>query len=193
MSRTTKYKLFYTTLFFVGCLGAPVAFLHVRLSPPAVIAAVLLFLAPGRVQGFFYRDFHRGRHLMTQEQVALAIPHFEAFLLKLEQAPWLQRLSFLGASVYTRDIKAMTFNNLGACILRTGSLEEARYWLERAIERDKLYPPYYNLALVEQLANNETLAEFLLEQAQYLGLSYSFVDTFLQKASELLSRVEGRS
>jgi tetratricopeptide (TPR) repeat protein len=193
MSRTSKYKLFYTLLVLAGFSGAIFAFSYFRLSSFAVTVIILLFLVPGRVQGFFYRDFHKGRHFMTQKQFRVAIPHFETFLRDLEQKPLLQHLHWLGASVDTRDVKAMTFNNLGSSLLELGKLDEARCWLEKAVARDNLYPlPYYNLALVQQMENNEVIAQSLLEQSKKLGLGHSLVDTFLQKASEILSRIEGR-
>lgn len=193
MSRTAKYKLFYFLALF-GILAIVLStFSYFKVSVPVIVIVAFLFLIPGRIQGYFYRDFFRGRNLLTQQNFEDAIPHFEQFLQRIEKEPQLQQLSWLSGMIYTRSIKAMTLNNLGAAYLGLGKLQEAEDSFNQALKIDGLFPlPFYNLALVQQVLGEKQKALSLLEKARGLGLENNLADKFIQKSGELLASVEGR-
>jgi hypothetical protein len=82
MNRTNRLKLGYVVV--IACLGAAiVGFLRVgRPGVGGVVLLALLLLVPGRVQGFFWREFFRGRALLAANDPRGAIPHLERFLVE---------------------------------------------------------------------------------------------------------------
>src|SRR5687768_16939689 len=122
MSRTTQLKLVWCL--FVGVvLGAVVLWLV--LARPALLTVVfvgVLFLVPGRVQGYLYRDLFTGRWLLDAGRNHEAIPYFKRFLDTLSRRPGLKHALWLSFSIYSTDAEVMTRNNLGAACLRLGEL-----------------------------------------------------------------------
>jgi tetratricopeptide (TPR) repeat protein len=153
----------------------------------------IVFLIPGRLQGFFYREFFRGRRLMDGNQSSEAIVHLESFLAKLRNAPWQRHLLWLQFSVYTPSVEAMTLNNIGAAQLNLGQLDEAEDTLQRALVIDPLYSlPHYNLAVMHSVRGHQDQAEHSVKEAARLGYVESKLDKVLTHAQSLLARIEGR-
>lgn len=91
MTATHWRKLLYLPLVLLA-LGGMVLLGAVIGGWPDLLVAALLMLVPGRIQGFVYRDFFRGRRLFSQGRYADAIPHFERFLHAVRARPWIKRL-----------------------------------------------------------------------------------------------------
>jgi len=94
---------------------------------------------------------------------------------------------------YTRDVEAMTQNNIGAVLIREGNLDQAEYRLAQAIQIDDQYPiPYYNMALLGELRGEREAAVRSLSTAQSLGYRQTNIDEIANKAASILAIVEGR-
>jgi tetratricopeptide (TPR) repeat protein len=153
------------------------------LKPPLIVQLCLaaLLLVPGRLQGYLWRDLFLGRRFFDIGDFQRSIQHSQIFLSTLEKKPWLRGLWWLSWSMYTRDAKAMTLNNLGAAQLNSGQLEAAKTALDEALQIDPAYPmPHLNLALLFKVRGQEEEANFHQQRARELGLHGDKVDRLVQ-------------
>ncbi|HEX2209332.1 MAG TPA: hypothetical protein VHG93_16765 [Longimicrobium sp.] len=192
MSRTTRLKLAYPLAMGAGLAGS-VALMTVGSGGWGLLAAGILLLVPGRIQGAAYRDFFRGRRLFAEGRAAESIPYFERFLERIRRRPALKHLVWLQWAAYTTDIEAMTLNNLGGAHIHLGDTEAAKGFLNEALRVDPRYPmPYYNLYLIATARGDDAEAERMLAGAHRLGFTGGRVDQALQHAGTALARLEGR-
>jgi tetratricopeptide (TPR) repeat protein len=192
MTSTHWRKLAYVPL-VLAAIGAGVLLSVAVGGWQGLLVAVLLMLLPGRIQGFVYRDFFRGRRLFSQGQYADAVPHFERFLDSVRARPWIKHLLWLQFAAYTTDIEAMTLNNLGGAHIQLGDLDAGERYLREALAIDARYAmALYNLSRVAALRGDEADAERLLAEAARLGFSGSGLDALLQASGERLAHLEGR-
>ena len=91
MNRTLGYKLLYiaSVILLIGIAGCSI--LYFNLSTGGILLLALLFLIPGRIAGFFWRDFYRGRKLASMGAWEDAIVYFERFLAEVRRQPWLKQ------------------------------------------------------------------------------------------------------
>lgn len=192
MTRSHRLKLAYVAVILaalaaLALVGAAVGGLH------GIAAALVLLLLPGRVQGYFYRDFFRGRRLLDEGRFRECIPHFERFIAAVRARPWKKRLLWLQFAVYTTDIEAMALNNLGSAYVQLDDPDSAERYLNQALRIDGRYPvALYNLSLVAAMRGDDATAERLMKEAAELGYSRGRMDALLQRAGEQLARIEGR-
>ena len=193
MNRSLRYKILFI-VYVVVLLGiAGLCILYFKLSTGGILLLALLFLIPGRIAGFFWRDFYRGRKLASMGAWEDAIGYFERFLADVKSRPWLKHMIWFAWGTYTRDIEVMTQNNLGAMQLNLGRLDEAEPHFRAAGELDPEAPlPRYNLAMLEQMRGNTEQAKSLLNEVQRLGYSNTGYDKLIQAAGEALAKIEGR-
>jgi tetratricopeptide (TPR) repeat protein len=193
MSRAAKYKVVHVLFGAVLCLGLAGAYALWKPSAPVVLVAVLVLLTLSRVQGWFWRDFFRGRRLLVAGRARDACIHFERWLAELHRRPALRRLIWLNGAIYTRDAEAMTLNNLGVARLHLGDLRGAQQALEGAVSRDPQYPlPRFNLAFLAKLEGREHECAELLTEARRLGYRGATFDRLCAAAGTYLAQVEGR-
>ncbi len=193
VTRTFRYKFVHATVLF-SCVVVVVTLLI--LLQARLVGALLVglaFLIPGRVQGYFWRSFFRGRRALGAGHFEAAIEHFESFLDQLKRRPWLKSLVWLAGAIYTRDIEVMALNNLGTAQLQLGNWASAVEYLECARGKDPESPlPYFNLAVLAQAGGEEEEARRLLRRATELGYRRTSVDRLIHTAGAVLARVEGR-
>lgn len=178
----------------MAVLGGTALFciLYFRFSPPAVLLFVILLLIPGRLSGFFWRDFYRGRKLLSMREWEKSLGYFERFLADLKKRPWLKHLIWLNWGIYTRSVEVMTHNNMGVAQLNLGKLAEAEQHFCLAGEIDNEAPlPCYNLALLAQIKGDTEKAGSLLKKSQELGYTGTTYDRLIQAAGAALAQVEG--
>lgn len=194
MTRPTRLKILYGVAVILMIAIALAILKAVNFSPTAVILLALLFLIPGRINGHFWRDFYTGRKMMDSGWNADAIKEFEKFLTSLRENPALKHLIWFVWGFYTRDVEAMTQNNIGAVLIREGNLNQAEERLVRAIQIDDQYPiPYYNMALIGELRGDREAAAESLDTAHSLGYQQTSIDEIANKAASVLATIEGRS
>lgn len=192
-NRTSRYKLVHLAVVLLGVAVVLALLILLRLGPVAALLVALAFLVPGRVQGYYWRGFFRGRRALGAGQLEASVEQFESFLERLRRRPWLKSLVWLSGSVYTRDVEVMTLNNLGAAWIQLGDWTKAGDVLKRAREKDPESPlPVFNLALLAQVRGEEEKARELLRRATELGYRRTSVDRLIHAAGAVLSRVEGR-
>jgi len=194
MNRTSQFKILYVlALSTLGGLSIW-GILASDNRAVAVVITVLVLLIPGRVCGHYWRDFFKGRNLMTQGRFEEAEPCFVAFLAKVRDKPWIKKLIIFSWGMYTRDIEVMALNNLGAIQIELGKFQEGRGFLDRALSMDPEAPlPYYNLALIASADGERDLALELFRKCQERGFTGSSVDHLIRQGGELFARIEGRT
>lgn len=193
MTRPTRWKVLYVLAFGALVLALVAALIVGRLDSTSLVILAVLFLIPGRINGHYWRSFYTGRRQMDAGRYADAQRAFEQFLVRIRERPALKSLIWFVWGVYTRDVEAMTLNNMGAALLHQGHLDSAEQRLEQAIKLDPAYPiPYYNLALVEELRGNRDNAIRSLATAEELGYRNTSIDKVISKATSILAYLEGR-
>ena len=185
-------KLLYPLYLLIVLLIAAALIAAFPQRQEVLLFVVLLLFLPGRVQGYFYRDFFRGRREMGVGEFDAALDHFSTFAENVRSRPWLKRLIWLSFGVYTTDIEAMTHNNLGACYLEKGEITKSKTALYRALEICPTYPiPYFNLALLYGLTGERREAVRCFQEAKRLGYDLSRFDQVLNSLSQGLANIEG--
>ena len=193
MNRTKRLKIGYFLVFLVFAFIAGVTIYVVGSNPVFLVAAALVLIIPGRIQGFFYRDFFTGRQLFDKGAFKESLFYSEKFIVQLNSKPNLKHLLWVTWPIYSVEIKAMALNNLGAAYLELGDFENAESQFQAALSLDPHYPiPYFNLAIVNELRQMHDLAKQCAEKACLLGYRQSTFDKVILKAQTLLASIEGR-
>lgn len=178
MNRTTFRKLLYPLLLLT--IFVVLFWLHGRgrISNLAPWGIALLVLS--QIIRYPLRHFYQGLHAFWQRKFDKAESLFQTFLQDLERRPWIRHLIWWTIGIYSHDLEAMTWNNLGAIRIEKGQFEEAREHLERALEIDPKYPkPYFNLAAAAVGLGRMDEAERYFRQARELGYTGGSFDQFL--------------
>ncbi len=76
MNRTTHYKIMLAIVIIAMVCITVLIYLKSGQNHYVLIIFAILFLIPGRVHGIVWRDFFKGRNLMTQKRYTEAIPYF---------------------------------------------------------------------------------------------------------------------
>jgi tetratricopeptide (TPR) repeat protein len=193
MTRPTGLKILYGVAIVLMIAVALAILKASKFSPTAVVLLALLLLIPGRINGHFWRHFYTGRRMMDSGWNDDAIKEFEEFLTSIRENPALKHLIWFVWGFYTRDVEAMTQNNIGAVLIREGNLDQAENRLAQAIRIDDRYPiPHYNMALIGELRGDREAAVESLSTAQALGYRQTSIDEIANKAATILATIEGR-
>jgi len=170
MKHITKYNILYLVWILV-IFGASLIYgVSSGHAGAAIIGLVIIILFPTMIQGFFWHDFFLGRRYNRKGDWDQAIRCFHNFLLRLKKHPWLKHLIFLRWSRYTNNIEAMTHNNIALALINRGEVEMAEKSCQAALESDPLYPvPFFHLALIEKIKDNESRARELWQKSASLG------------------------
>jgi len=153
-----------------------------------MVAVIALLLIPGRIQRSVFRDFYQGRRLLGGAHYAQAAESFERFLQVTQEQPWRKRLIWLSWPIYTTDIEAMAWNNLGAATLWLGDLSSASSAFREALDLDPDYAqPYFNIAVLQVMQGDHEAARQSVQQAATLGYAGATQDAVTQAAQSLQS------
>ncbi|MCO7223531.1 tetratricopeptide repeat protein [Pleionea sp. CnH1-48] len=193
MTRTTRYKIIYFSAIVILMVVAIYLYHAFDRNFVVLLAIVGVALIPGRAQGILLREHFKGRQLMTQGEYQEAKECFDNFSRKLSNKSWLKHTIWLGGFVYTKDIEAMTLNNIGVCNLELGDVENAREMFNGALEIDVDYPiPYFNLSIISELDGNRSQSEEFLNKSIELGYAQTTADQVIHKAQEIYAIIESR-
>lgn len=153
----------------------------------------IIFLIPGRIQGYYYRNFFRARKLLGERRYEESIMYNEKFLKEIQLYAWRKKLIWLSWGMYSKDIEAMALNNLGTSYLHLGKLDVAEFNFYEAIKLDTLYPiPYYNLSILSHIRGDVEEANNLYKKAFELGFKQTTFDKVVQIGQQILSNIEGK-
>ena len=193
MSRTTRYKLQYLVALAVALALAGIAVWALRGRPLALLGLAVLLVIPGRVSGFLWRDLYRGRRLCDAGRFEASLTASRRFISLLTERPRLRRLWWLTWAIYTRDSKAMAYNNVGAAQLNLGRLTEAESAFREALIADPEYPmPHFNLGVLFTIRGESLAAQQHANAAMTLGYHRDASDRIANAAAALTARIEGR-
>jgi tetratricopeptide (TPR) repeat protein len=185
-------KLIYVATIAAGVVVAAATVLLLKPTPLTLLAVAIVLLLPGRIQGHYWRSFFRGRRCMSEKRFEEAITHFNSFLELLGRRPGLRHLIWLQASVYTRSVEVMAYNNIGGAALSLGRLDDADTAFETARLLDPESPlPVYNLALLAHVRGQDDSARELFSTSRALGYPRGSFDQLIHKAGAALAAVEG--
>ena len=193
MNRTLLRKLLYPAL-LLTIFGLLIGlFLRGKISTIDLFGIALGLLLLGRLINYPLRHFYQGLHAFKQQKLDEAERSFHIFLERAERRPWIKRLVWWSFGVYTFDLEAMAWNNLGAIYIRQGRLAEAKNCLEKAIALDPKYPkPFFNLA-VSAIGEGQTeLSTQYFEEAKKLGYAGDSFDQFLTTIQEEYAKVNAK-
>jgi len=165
-----------------------VTFIGIRFGWIYTIIIGVIFLVPGRFQNYYYRDFYSARKLLISKNFEESIELFNKFLEYVQSNPKIKILDYLSLGIYTRDIEAMTYNNIGVGLLHLSNCYESEEHYKKAIAIDPAYPlPHYNLAIVWIIKNDNVTAKKHFKVSEQLGFKGSSFDKFVIKAKDLYS------
>ena len=183
--RVARNRTIYFAFLFglLALFGYLITNFHWELYQLLLIA--LIFLIPGRLVQFFWRDFFAGRKHLDQKESDPAIEHFEKFLNYVHQFPWIQWLVFFSYGLYSFKVEAMTLTYLAQCYAHKSDWNRAEDFLNRAMKIDSQYAmAFYNKAVVAALKNNLEEARGILIQAESHGYPKITFEEFLELIHE---------
>jgi tetratricopeptide (TPR) repeat protein len=150
-----------------------------------LILMALLFLIPGRLVQYFWRDFFAGRKCLNHENPDEAIPYFEKFLDYVKKSPWVKWLVFFSYGVYSLRVEAMAQTYLGICYIRKKDFARAHALFQMALDIDTKYSiALYHKAIVFALEHDEANARHFLNEAAFNGYPKITFEEFLTLVQE---------
>ena len=157
MKRVVRNRLIYLTLICIG------VFLAIKDMYYIIAIPVIMWLLVERV---YWKTFYEGKKMLYKKQFKSAAGKFESFLKELEEKPWLNNLKMFNIGIYTHNLQAQCYNNIGICYLESKSYKKATKHFNKAIELDDMFCiPYYNLAIIKLIHDNEEEARGCLLQS----------------------------
>lgn len=195
MNKVRLSKILYLLIIFV--LVTAIFLIYANIEPPYnfifLLIAMIVFLIPGRVVGHYYRDFFTARKLLNKKNYEKSIKYNKRFIEQIEEKPWIKRLMWLSWGIYTKDIEAMSFNNIGTALLHMEEYNQSKDYFEKAITIDESYPlPHFNLAIIYLIEGNREMAHNYYRDAGKLGFKGTSFDKLVNKIQELYASVEGK-
>lgn len=193
MNRTTLRKIVYVILLFAVFGALAWLWKSGKISTVALVVTGIGLLLLGRIINYPLRHFYRGLRAFQQRNLDESEQLFNTFLRDLERRPWIKHLIWWSFGVYTFDLEAMTWNNLGAIQNEKGRFADARPLFEKAITLDPKYPkPYFNLAIAAAAEGQTAVAEQYFNQARELGYSGGRFDRFLTQVQQEYAALQGK-
>ena len=189
MNRTSRRKIYYLGL--LVALGAPLVLVGIYWQLPfwVWLLIALALLIPGRIGTYLFRDLFRGRNLLEKGEYQASIETTERFLATLKRQPWRRHFIHTMSGIFTSDVEAMAWTNLGVAHMYRGHLDRAEDCWRRAIERDPDYPlPYFNLSAVATVRGDEEGADRFGAIAKEKGYANTVSDQLIRTVSKAYSR-----
>lgn len=85
----------------------------------------------------------------------------------------------------------MALNNLGSAKMELGRIDEAEIHLTEATKIDGAYPiPYYNLAIIAAVRNDNEQSKSMYSKAEQLGFSQSGLDQAITRVAAAYAQVQ---
>lgn len=195
MNRTTKSKIQYMLIFIALLIIALFTILRLYNMNLLIFISIIpiVFLVPGRIQGYYYKDFFRGRRLLVAKDFKASIEYNNKFLSDIRLHTWRKKLIWLSWGMYSKDIEAMALNNLGTSYLYLGEYNTAEGYFNDSIKLDSLYPiPYFNLGILETIKDDKKNAENFYKKSVELGFKGTSFDKLIQIGQQVLANIEGK-
>ncbi len=188
MSRVTASKILYISLILILITGFLLLIQKVRIIDNTfiIIALCIILLIPGRIQRHFFKDFYTARKMLDGLRYSESLDLNTRFLQYITNKPQVKKLMFFSWGIYTRDIEAMTHNNMASALIFLGNLENAAEHLNRAIILDSKYPlPFYNYSVLSIIDGNMNAAEEYFNKSKQLGFKKTSFDDLINKIQSI--------
>jgi hypothetical protein len=172
MSRTDRYRFTYA----LAAILASATLVGVGFSSGNESALMCLAILGGmvfvgvKVQHHFWRDHYEARHIFRMRRWKESADLSDSFIKSATEKEWLSHLVWLSYMVTSRDIIAVTENNVASAYMALADYVTAESRLCLALERDPLYPvPHLNKAKILLMLRREDEAKQELEESRRLG------------------------
>lgn len=150
-----------------------------------LVAIAVLFLVPGRIVQFFWKDYFEGKKRLALQDYDGAVASFETFLAQIREKRWLRWLTFFSYGVYSFKIEAVVLTHMAEASLHRKQFDAAREFLHQAVQTDTRYCfAYYYLAVLELLSGNRRDAERNFQQARQHGYPRLHFDDFVERTHD---------
>lgn len=134
------------------------------------VIAVVLPVAGVVAEKILWRNFYMGKRLMAKQRDKSAVEAFRIFMGDLEEKPWIRHLQIFNFGIYTHNMEAKVYNNIGICYLESQVLKTAEEYFKRSLEEDEKYClPHYNLAILNLIRKDEEESKKHLELSRKYG------------------------
>jgi tetratricopeptide (TPR) repeat protein len=194
MNKVRFSKILYILIIVIFVTS--IFLIYRKIEPPynsifIAIAMVICFI-PGRIVGHYFRYFFIARKFLNLKKYENSIEYNKRFIQLLEHKPWIKRLMWFSWGIYTKDIEAMSFNNLGTALLYMGKYDQSKEQFKKAISIDESYSlPYFNLAIIYLIDGDKEIAHNYYRNAEKLGFKGTSFDKLITKIQELYTNREG--
>ncbi len=157
MLRVALNRLIYIIFIIIGFV--------LLLYKQYFLFAIPIFLWVG-VERIFWKNFYLGKKLLYKKKYKSAVAQFEIFLKDLEERPWLNQLGMFNIGIYTHNLRAKVYNNIGISYLESKAYKRAEEYFNKAIKEDEQFClPYYNIAIISLIKDKEDKGSEYLQEA----------------------------
>lgn len=193
MNRTRLRKYLYLGLLTAIFTALLWLYFSEKISVAFLFGIALGLLLLGRIINYPLRNFYQGLTAFQQQKFEAAAQLFHNFLDDVKRRPWIKKLIWWSFGVYTYDLEAMAWNNLGAIEIEKGRFATAPEFLNKALALDPNYPkPYFNLAIAAIGQSETELAEQYFQKARDLGFTNDSFDRFLGEVQQTYAGINAK-
>lgn len=122
------------------------------------------------LERFYFKNFYLGKYNLRKLKDKTALKYFLEFLKDLDKNNDYNSIKYLQLDMYSFNLRAKTYNNIGLCYLESKVYKKAQDYFNNAIKEDeKFCMPYYNLAIINMIKNKDDIAREYLNKSIKLG------------------------
>ncbi len=188
MSRVSFSKILYISLILILLTGLILVTQKIKMfdNTFSTFALCIILLIPGRIQRHFFKDFYTARKMLDNQSYSESFDLNNRFLQYIADKPQIKKLMIFSWGIYTKDIEAMTLNNMASALIFSGNMESAAEHLNRAIELDHKYPlPFYNYSILSIIDGNMIVGEEYFNKSKQLGYKKTSFDDLINKIQSI--------
>lgn len=173
MTRISEYKmqLLSVLIGLVVCLFLAMTYLDTAPLLMLLFGVQMLWFVKIRKQKKLLMNFTLGKDYLINGHYQQAIRYLEQFVHQTELDGEFAKASNIPLGVYTRNAVAMAYNNIGIAYMGLLDYQQGKDALHTALEYDGEYVvPYYNLAAIAFIENDEGHLSIFMDRMSRLGL-----------------------
>lgn len=191
MTRIQEYKmqLVIVLVGLVFCLFLAMNYLTTIPLLMLLFGIQILWYMKISKQKKLLENFTKGKDYLINGHYQQAIRYLEQFVRQTQVDAEVASAVNIPLGVYTRNVIAMAYNNIGIAYMGLLDYEQGKDALHTALEYDGEYGvPYYNLAAIAYIENDEGHLSIFMDRLQRLGIP---IDLEKIKERSLLFRDSG--
>ncbi|MBX7150076.1 hypothetical protein K1X84_00450 [bacterium] len=179
--RVARNRVLYFIIWLVLLSAFAYLVTNYQLEFYQLLFLAVIFLLPGRLVKYFWRDFFRGKKQLIRGKYDRSIELFNSFLQKIQTVPLLKWLMFFSSGLYSFKVEAVALTYLAIAYLHKKELDSTENHLKRALTIDTKYTlafKYY--AVLALFRGDEIQSRHYLNEALRHGLPKTSFDEFRQ-------------